>query len=382
MADAIPPVSNLFLQSADLTKFGYLPWDATTELHIFAGTGKGAGSHKGVPFTFSASDPAATVVVAADFAFVPFVVGGTTTVPAGTFQIGANVDQAQTIVGAGMRQTMLDGQGGVGGGHRLVFGKGSLHVMAQGSTLIKGIGFLNGGGADGVSDGEAGIYVGDGATGTVTLLGCAFDGCENGVFAQPGCLADLVIDRCVFGKNTHNGLADGRSHDNYVACRSLTIKNSVYVGDSFGNTIKCRSSFLDVSGSFVARTTGRWIDLPGGTTATSTGNVYVTHPGADSQNAFGFYDESDAGSVPGKFGSFLSTDDTFYFSRFQENIWVNNPATVVQFVRAKVFWIGQQGATPPTVVIQGPGTLTGENPFVFNETNRVDFQPGIPSDPL
>ena len=63
-------------------------------------------------------------------------------------------------------------------------------------------------------------------------------------------------------------------------------------------------------------------------------------------------------------------------------LWVNNAATVVQFRNARVFWVGAAGATPPSVTIQGPGALTGANPFVFTAANRVDAPPALPGDPI
>ena len=305
--------------------------------------------------------------------------GKTDTIPAGTWT--GHLDIAPefhdyTMQGAGRALTILDGQGGAGSGHRLSYGKGVIHTRSV-NTLIQDVGFINGGGADGTSDAEAGFYAGDGQTGLVTVRRCDFSASENGIFMQSGA-GDLLIDTCTFGVNGANGLNDGRSHDNYVCGASTTIKGSYYVGNSRGNQIKSRSPVLTVSGTYIGRTNGRWIDMPGGTDATSTNNTFVTL-GTESQNAFGLYDESDDHVSPGKFGSFLSVDDAFYFQRFAEVFWVNHVNCRVEFVRPRVFWIGQAGANPPSVSIQGPGGIVNPvSPFVFDESNRVGAAPPAP----
>ena len=115
--------------------------------------------------------------------------------------------------------------------------------------------------------------------------------------------------------------------------------------------------------------------MPGGTDATSTNNIYVTL-GTVSQNAFGLDDELDDNVNPGKAGSFLSVDDAFYFQRNTEVFWINHAGSRVEFVRPRVFWIGAAGATPPSIVIQGPGSLVNAvNPFVLDENNRVGAPP-------
>ena len=53
---------------------------------------------------------------------------------------------------------VLNGQGGIGSGHRLSYGKGVIHTQSPGTII--GIGFTGGGGTDGSSDGEAGLYAG------------------------------------------------------------------------------------------------------------------------------------------------------------------------------------------------------------------------------
>ncbi|HEY0203325.1 MAG TPA: carbohydrate-binding domain-containing protein [Acetobacteraceae bacterium] len=334
-----------------------------------------------LPATAPSSSAGATVAPSTlDLSALPtLVAGGTTTLAAGTYINPLHVPVPQTIQGQGMRKTILDGRKGVGGGHRLAWGKGSIHAGAP--VLISDIGFINGGGGDGKSDGEAGAY-GEGFSGLMHLLRCAFDGNENGVFLPNVSLADvdLLIEACVFGRNIPNGLADESSHNVYASGKSVTIRRSIVLA-SLANTIKIRGPRLMLEDSYLTRL-GRWVDCPGGTVAVSNRNTYVTPPDCPSQNAFGFYDEGDGNANPGQDGSFTSTDDTFYFSRFHEVIWINNPATKVQFINPKVHWIGPAGSNPPGVTIQGPGALVGDNPFVFTAENRVDAAPPIPDDPV
>jgi hypothetical protein len=301
------------------------------------------------------------------------------TLPEGTFTGVYATAKKLTVQGAGMRKTILDGQKGVGSGHRLAWGKGIIHAGAE--ILVQDVGFINGGGGDGKSDAEAGFY-GEGFEGTATLLRCAFDACENGIFVPSGDLAkfDLVLDSCVFGRTGGNALADGRSHDMYVSGKSTTIRNSIFLGNSRGNTVKCRGLKLTLENNHIRRVTGRWVDLPGGTECVSRNNVYVTNPGSNSQNALGFYDEADTST--GQTGFFHSENDTFYFSRGQgEHIWINLPTFDVTFTNPKVFWVGAPGAKPPIVSIDGPGKINGPNPFELNADNRVDVAPAVPADP-
>ena len=304
----------------------------------------------------------------------------TDAIPAGTWTNHMDIAPEchdYTIQGAGRTLTILDGQGGVGAGHRLSYGKGILHTRSS-NTVIQDVGFINGGGADNNSDGEAGFWVGDGQIGLTTLRRCDFSACENGVFAQSGS-GDLLMDNCSFGTTGANGLNDGRSHDNYVCGNSATIINCHYVGNSRGNQIKSRARTLTIKNTYIGRDGGRWIDMPGATDATSTGNTFVTL-GTNSQNAFGLDDELDDNVSPGKAGSFLSVDDTYYFQRNTEVFWVNNVSSRVEFVRPRVFWIGQAGATPPSVVIKGPGGIVNTvSPFVFTEANRVGAAPAPPA---
>lgn len=313
----------------------------------------------------------------------PLVANSTINIPAGTFPTTEHIDQTVTIKGAGMRKTLLDGQGGAGSGHRLAWGKGLLHVGAPNVT-ISDLGLINGGGGDAKSDAEAGCYA-EGFNGTLTLLRVAIDKCEDGIFlpdASQG-KVDLVVDSCVFGRNGANGLADGRSHDMYVTGQSVLIRKSVFVGNSRGNTVKCRGPKLTLEANYLGRTNGRCVDIPGGTDVTSSGNIYVSMPGNNVQNYLGLYDENDA--TLGKPGSFTSDGDTFYFSRvIGEHLWIANAATVVKFTNFKVFWIGTKGATPPALVVDGPGAPQGAHPWQtkLDETNRVDAPPPIPADPV
>lgn len=307
---------------------------------------------------------------------MPTLPGTTTVLPAGLEYKVADLTQPDTTLrGAGMRVTLFDGQGGVDKGHRLAWGKGFFHV-STGPATIKDVGFIDTlRDPGGTSDGEDSVY-GEGWTGLLTFERVALDGQENGVFAPIGATGmGVLIDQCVFGRNRANGNNDGRSHDIYVCGASLTVTSSVFCGTSRGNTIKSRSPKVSVSNSYVGRTNGRWIDLPGNTAFTSQGNTYVTEVGAGSGNAIGVFDEGDM-TNPGP-SSWVSTGDAFYFSRAQEVIWNNDPNLTLQFVNPVLKWIGKPGDTPP--VLSLTGNITGLRQLTADD--RVDAAPPIPADP-
>lgn len=286
-----------------------------------------------------------------------------------------------TFIGQGPRVTILDGQGGIGAGHRLSFGKGILHV--SGPVTVRNVGFINGGGGDRVSDGETSVYAEDFlAPGTVSLEYCAFDGNEDGIFSPAGgsrALVNYVIDHGVFGRVTPNGDPDGLSHDTYICAHTFTVRFSIFCGTSTGNTIKSRSPSVLIEDTFVGRRNGRWIDLPGATDLVTSRNTFVTFPDCTSVNAFGLNDELDDSVNPGRPGSWVSTDDTFYFARFEEQIWLRDPRIVPIITRPTVYWIGAPGSTPPSVTVKDNSWV---HPFIFTEANRVDAAPPVPADPV
>lgn len=310
--------------------------------------------------------------------------GGTVTAPAGAEYKVMHSDFGFNVQGAGMRATTFDALGGVDGGHRLAWGKGFYHFSAGPATFTD-FGFLDSArNYDGSSDGETSVYGENWPTAAeLTFKRVAFDGQENGLFCPASKTMHVVLDQTVFGRVKANGNNDGRAHDIYCNVDRMDILNSVFVGNSRGNTIKSRGANVSVSDSYVARCNGRWLDIPTHAAVNSTRTIYVTLPGCNVQNAMGFFDENDTSqdATTNGPGSFTSDGDTFYFSRFNEVIWINDPNAVVQFKNAKVFWIGPPGGQKPGVTIQGPGKLTGDNPFVFTDANRVDAAPPVPADP-
>lgn len=316
---------------------------------------------------------------------LPAKAGDTVMVPAGTELTPVHIPVPATIQGAGMRSSLADGRGGVDAGHRLAWGKGFYHVGDAG-TVIADMGFLESGrDRGGKSDGETSVYAeAFGTLGTITYLRDAFDGQENGVFTPtahkgdgPGANVDVIIDHSVFGRLAANGENDGSSHDIYSNGHSLTVRGSVFVGNSRGNTIKSRAPRVDVSGSYVARSNGRWIDLPAHTAFTSIGNTYVQRDDAGSNNAIGVFDENDNNEGTAA-SSFLSTGDTFCLAGTRNPvIWNNDPALTMQFVNPVLHWAGAAGANPPQFNIQGQ--VSGLR--TLTEADRVDACPDAPSDP-
>ena len=114
-----------------------------------------------------------------------------------------------------------------------------MHTRAPGTFI--GIGFIGGGGADGKSDGEAGLYAESfKALGTLTVTNCSFDGNENGIFVPnySGALdgsggenIDVVIQNSVFsyksGNGNHRGSLRGGLKCGGILCLILLATNSI-----------------------------------------------------------------------------------------------------------------------------------------------------------
>ena len=223
--------------------------------------------------------------------------------------------------------------------------------------------------------------------GLATARLCAFDGNENGSYSTPkqfmdaGTTSKTVFDRCVFGRAAANGLGDGMSHDVYMGGDEIEISDSVFCGSSNGNSIKLRVNTATVERCFVGRTHGRFIDCPGGTALATTGNVFQTAPGAQSNNAFGLFDEDDTLNTSGP-GLWTSTDDTFIFGgRWMEIFWFNQQSTAT-FKRPQVYWWGD---TPPTIIFcrsyDGSNPLPTPPEFALTEANRIAGPVSVPGDP-
>lgn len=325
--------------------------------------------------------PAGQIIELADMPVTPGVV---MTLPAGRMVKPKHFEPQDCpllVQGAGMRLTTLHGRGGIGSGNRLAWGKGFIH--AKGSVSLRDVGLEDCGRHDGKSDAETSVYVEDPESeATVELVRVALDWCENGLFVPnppTGARVNAVVDRCVFGRTGPNGADDGLSHDIYVSGKSLTVRDSIFVGNSKGNTIKSRSATILIERNWVGRGNGRWIDAPCASSLVSRGNKYVTLAGADSANALGLYDENDTRHPGG--GNFLFEGDEFYLSRANgEVFWLPDRRSVATFKDCKLFWVGPPGSTPPSLELRGPGTVIGLN-TALTEANRVDAAPAMPADP-
>jgi hypothetical protein len=314
----------------------------------------------------SPSNPADVSNWLANLVLLP---GHTTTLPRGVQQLPAHVRVPHMIAGQGMRDTLLDGRGGRGTGHNLALNRGV--VCASAPLTIQDIGFVNGGGVDGVSNAEAGLHILANVNGTVYVLRCAFDACENGIYTSNLLLpkAKLVVESCVFGEHRSNGTADGSSSDIKIRARVATIKDCLFYGNQMGDTIVSFTEELVLTNNVIARSDGSWLKLPQFGRTVSSDNVYVTLPTATATDAIAHVEQNN--------GSFISTRDRFYFSRPEEDIWLNCPS---QFVDTSVFWVGKPGAKPPKVKVRGPYKLSKDkNPFLLSAANRVDHLPELKS---
>lgn len=279
--------------------------------------------------------------------------GGIISVAAGTYHGHAHIDAATfpsglNIIGAGgAYKTILDGQGGVGAGHRLAWGKGIIHITAP-NCLIEGIGFINGGGADKLGDGEAGIYS-EQTTGSLTVHKCAFDGNENGIFVQ-NTVPVVIMEDNDFGRNVPNGASgDGLSHDIYSNAHETREAKSRHYNCQNGHGLKTRSSNVTTSDNYYAANGGRCIDVPDATGSVwnSTNDSFTQLPNA-STNLVAYGDESNHNGLAGA----VMTNATVAISRGNTVIWAGN-GTTMNFVNPTLSSFNTAAS------LQNQGTVTG-----------------------
>jgi hypothetical protein len=242
-------------------------------------------------------------------------------------------------------QCKMDGQGGGNDGapgRILLAGqKGIIRAMSPGT--VKGIGFINGGGADLVADGEAGLYVENFASrGTLTVQDCMFDANENGIFAPTvagaGVNVDLVVNNCEFGYITSNGQTqDGFSHDVYVSCQTVTFIGCRFPGGLYGNTIKSRSPALTVNNCWVAARAGRAIDYPEGGTLVVNGGTFTSRSTAGA-NFFSYAIENANNYTAGVTPNPIFTGTRFVVARANTTWNIATAGTTVQFSGCTLDW--------------------------------------------
>lgn len=179
----------------------------------------------------------------------------------------------------------FDGQGGYGGGHKLTWGKGFIHV-SKSSTFI-GLGFRNCGSPQSGTNysNEAGLWIGDtqGTPCVVAAQRCSYDNCGNGNFcAGEGNIAVYVAE-CLFGYLSPNGQnaslssGGGPAHDNYLAAGTVEVSHSYFYGCANGHNIKSRSPDSCVHDNpCMCQDGGRAFESSDGGNATFTHNVVFT----------------------------------------------------------------------------------------------------------
>jgi len=251
----------------------------------------------------------------------------------------------------------IDGRGGVGSGYKLSYGKGIIHVRSPGT--IQGIGFVNGGGGDGVSDGEAGVYAENFvAAGTLNLVNCSFDGNENGIFvpswkaSSPGQYVDLVVNNCIFSKNVGNGIVpDGQGHNVYIQGKSYKSINSIHFPSKYGNNQKTRSPVITISDQYNKHDQGRCLDIPSGGQLTVTGGVYTAVGPTAVSNFFSYASENTDSGV------YVPTINglTIVGARYNDAIW-NAPSSItIAFQNIIQKWAN----VSPTPSFNCIGSVTG-----------------------
>lgn len=260
-----------------------------------------------------------------------------------------------TINGAGGGKTVIDGQGGAPN-HRLAWGKGCIHAQSPGT--ISGIIFQNCGGADGVADGEAGVYAElFTAPGVLKIDKCLFYNNENGIFV-PGTASSggpnitVVVTNSDFEQN--GASKDGQSHDLYVQGAEYSETNCRHIGNPWGNNIKVRSPKLSVNGGYHANIAGsRWIDFPNGGTARISGGTFYIASTSGGANMVSYAIENQNNGIDG--GMEFTGGSQFFIGRAPSQFNIITGATVSFDSSTSVTWTSS-GAS---IAITGGGSTTG-----------------------
>lgn len=266
-----------------------------------------------------------------------------------------------TIIGSGtlsLTPTIFDGQGGYGPGpshpYRLTLGKGFLYARAP--VNLWAVKLINGGGADGVADGEAAIYAEHfHQEGTLNCYYCMFDGNENGLYSPnavsggvpnpAGQYVNIALYNCDFGYQVSNGQSlDGLSHDFYLNCASVLVVDCVFHGCLHGNDMKSRSPYLEVTGGHVVNVDGRWIDYPNGGELICNGVTFYNGPYCN-YNCLGYANENSENDLMNP----VFTECVFWHGRYNSHFWMNVPAIYFDLVDCTQYYFQLPSGPAPTL---------------------------------
>jgi len=314
-----------------------------------------------------------------DTSFAEFRNFGSNTaqLPAGAarFSTGITISGAGTLGAEGTR-TIFNGQGGVGNGHRLTFGKAFVYCRAP--VTFNDIQFINCGGADGVGDGEAAIYPEAFLVdGNLTVNRCAFDGNEQGVFAPfiggggLGLHVSVYLNYCDFGYEVSNAQArDGFSHDVYLQCNYVFIDHCNFYGCEFGNQVKCRSPNLTITNSYIRAVSGRCIDYPDGG-ALNVSDTILDQRTDCNGNYLAYANEG----LEHTYADPVFTDCTLRINRFDTAIWMldSDPDHKFVFIDPILEFYQGDSIRPTIIPTRAGGTGIFDDTVVVGFTN---FDPG------
>lgn len=263
----------------------------------------------------------------------------------------------------------VDGEGGVGGGKMLKFGKGMVYVTSP--LSIKGIGFRNCGGLKTPNDysSEAGLYAESfPALGTLSVYRCSFDNCGNGVFIpQVSSTINYVETQCVFGNLAPNSQSNptnaGPSHDRYITPNSVTIDGSYSYGCNNGHSIKSEALTLIVRNCpWIAAWGGRAMEAAYGGAATITNSTLISRsdPLPDGTAAPGnFIGYADQSAVNFSTSSAMTLDGcTVYVGRPPSVIFMPNGGSI-SATNSTVRYFPMTGRGTGYLSLTGTGTVTG-----------------------
>jgi hypothetical protein len=178
----------------------------------------------------------------------------------------------------------------------------------------------------------------------------------------------ISITNCEFGYQVSNGQSqDGLSHDIYTEAMNTTKTNCRHYGNSWGHNFKIRAPSASSSNNFyrcaqgngptptVQNSSGRAFDVPQGssTAITSSGDTLQIEASA----SFNFIAYADENTTSGTAGMTF-TNTILSIGRYQTNIWNNQTVSAINFTNPTVTAFNTSG-TPPSLVFQGPGSITG-----------------------
>ena len=194
-----------------------------------------------------------------------------------------------TIRGAGIDKTVLDASGLVASTYPSdephIAGWKGIWVITAANWTVEGITFRNARIPDGAGHNGAGIRFEPwfSEEGGITIRGCSFTGCQNGILCGAFPNATMTIEECVFRGNGNReewGGSEGNTHNLYIGdIKELVFRNCVSDHAWKGHNLKSRARKTTIENSvFDDGHDGRssyLVNCPNGGIVTITGCKFV-----------------------------------------------------------------------------------------------------------